>query len=106
MLICQCNLITDREIETVVRDLLEEDEWRFIAPVQVYHAMEKRGRCCGCFPGVVDIIVRVTEAWHREKARPDAEVISLVERLRDEHARQEQERRRMRERSIRRTAAA
>ena len=27
---------------------------------KVYHSMRIRGRCCGCFPDVVDIIGEVT----------------------------------------------
>lgn len=106
MIVCQCNLITTRDIEAAVRGLLAEDEWRLVVPVQVYHAMGKRGRCCGCFPGVVDIIVRETEAWHRERQRPECEVVSLVERLRREHARHEEQRRALRERMKEKRTAA
>lgn len=87
MIVCHCNIITMREIEEAITGLLDEDPWRLIVPVQVYHTMKKRGRCCGCFPNVVDIIVRVTEAYHRRLQTPDADVICFVERLREEHRR-------------------
>ena len=89
MIVCQCNIIGEREIERAIIGLLDEDAWRLIAPVQVYHAMGRRGRCCGCFPNVVDIIVRVTQDYHRDRATPEADVISFVERLRAEHRRLE-----------------
>lgn len=92
MLVCSCNIIVEKDIVETIRSLLAEDEWRLITPVQVYHAMSKRGRCCGCFPNVVDIIVRTTEAWHREKATPEEAVVDFVGRLRDEHARMARER--------------
>ena len=105
MLVCHCNIITDTDIVSAIEELLGEDEWRLIVPVQVYHFMNKRGRCCGCFPNVVDIIVKTTEAWHRRKERPEAEVFDLVARLREEHSRIEAERIAARER-LRRAATA
>ena len=41
----------------MINSLLDEDCWQLIVPAKVYHAMQKRGRCCGCFPNVVDIIL-------------------------------------------------
>lgn len=87
MIVCSCNLITEREISQVVTDLLNEDPWRLIVPVQVYHAMRKRGRCCGCFPRVVDLIVETTEAFHRRREMPDCEIVAIIDRLKDEHQR-------------------
>ena len=92
MIVCQCNIITVRDIEETVTGLLDEDLWRLIVPVQVYHTLGKRGRCCGCFPGVVDIIVRTTEAYHLRLATPKADVICFLDRLRDEHRRHEEDR--------------
>lgn len=92
MIVCHCNIISAREIEEAITGLLDDDPWRLIVPLQVYHAMKKRGRCCGCFPNVVDIIVRVTEAYHRRLETPETEVICFVERLREEHRRFEENR--------------
>lgn len=92
MLVCQCNVISRRDIVSTIQDFLAEDEWQFITPLKVYHSLNKRGRCCGCFPNVVDIIVETTEAWHREKATPEAEVIDFLGRLRAEHKRMTEER--------------
>ena len=49
MLVCSCNVITEKDIEIVVTQLLDEDCWRLIVPGTVYNAMSKSGRCCGCF---------------------------------------------------------
>lgn len=87
MIVCSCNIITGKDIETAVRDLLAADPWRLVVPVQVYHHMSKRGKCCGCFPGVYDIIVRTTEAVHRELETPEAEIICFIGRIRSEHDR-------------------
>ena len=64
MIACQCNRITEDEIATVVRDLLDVDRWSLVVPNMVYHEMGKRGRCCGCFPNVVDIIVKTSAEYH------------------------------------------
>jgi bacterioferritin-associated ferredoxin len=60
MIVCQCNLVSKNEIEAAVEELLTEDPWQLIVPSKVYHSMRIRGRCCGCFPDVVDIIGEVT----------------------------------------------
>ena len=47
MLICHCNVITEKEIEQAIIHLLDQDPWQLIVPAKVYHSMQKRGRCCG-----------------------------------------------------------
>jgi hypothetical protein len=86
MITCHCNYITDKEIEDVVLGFLREDPWQLVVPNKVYHEMSKRGRCCGCFPSVVDIIVMTTLEFHRasEGGIPEGlgPVISKLEDLR------------------------
>lgn len=87
MIVCHCNAIAERDIEATIEELLAEDPWRLLVPGQVYHEMGKRGRCCGCFPGVIDIIIRTTENFHRRNATCETEIGSLTSRLRQEHER-------------------
>ena len=61
--------------------LLDEDCWQLIVPAKVYHAMEKRGRCCGCFPNVVDLIVKTTEEYHAARQSEGDDVVVFIERL-------------------------
>jgi bacterioferritin-associated ferredoxin len=61
MIVCHCNLLSQGEIEAAVEKLLRDDPWQLIVPSKVYHSMQIRGRCCGCFPDVVEIIAAVTE---------------------------------------------
>lgn len=82
MIVCHCNVLKRNQIEEAIVELLDADPWRLIVPVQVYHAMNRRGRCCGCFPDVVDLIVETTAAYHLRNATPESEIVSLVERLR------------------------
>ncbi|MEM8541080.1 MAG: (2Fe-2S)-binding protein [Pseudomonadota bacterium] len=89
MIVCSCNIITKHEIEEVVRGFLEQDRWQLITVGMVYHAMRKRGKCCGCFPNAIGIIVDFGEKWHRENNTPQAQILSFVERMRLEHQRTE-----------------
>ena len=87
VLICSCNLITKQEIEETIRGFLIEDPWTLITPSRVYHEMNKRGRCCGCFPNVINIIVATTENFHRQADTPEAAIIPFVAEIREEHNR-------------------
>ena len=82
MLVCQCNLITQEEVEATIRSLLDADPWQLLVPAKVYHAMSKRGRCCGCFPNVVETIIRVTEDYHRRANTADDAVVTHLDRVR------------------------
>ena len=73
MLVCQCNVISDRQIKEIIISFLREDPWEIIVPAKVYRAIEVRCKCAGCVPNVVDIITSVTEEYHRGLAAlPDA----------------------------------
>ena len=96
MLICHCNIITEKEIEQTIVRLLDEDPWQLIVPAKVYHAMKKRGRCCGCFPNVVETIIRVTEEYHVRYEAGGMDIVSHLDRvraLRDQFGRKLHERR-------------
>ena len=82
MLICSCNIITDKEIEKAIISLLDQDPWQLIVPAKVYHTLQQRGRCCGCFPNVVETIIRVTEAYHARLAHADSESVTFLDRVR------------------------
>lgn len=87
MIVCSCNYITKNDIEGVVRDFLNDDAWQLITIGMVYHALTKRGKCCGCFPNAIKVIVDVSAQWHREQQSPEAEIINLLDRMQHEHAR-------------------
>ncbi|TAM98076.1 MAG: (2Fe-2S)-binding protein [Rhizobiaceae bacterium] len=81
MLVCHCNLIIQKEIEEAIVGLLDADPWQLIVPAKVYHTLSKRGRCCGCFPNVVETIIRVTEEYHRRD--DDADTVTFLGRVRE-----------------------
>src|SRR5688500_17096313 len=81
MIVCHCNLITDKEIAEIVRKYLREDPWQLIVPAKIFRAAENRGRCCGCVPNMVDIITRVTEDFHLAQAGNPQELQNVRARL-------------------------
>ena len=83
MLICQCNVITQKEVEQAIIALLDQDRWQLIVPAKVYHSMHKRGRCCGCFPNEVETIIRVTEAYHARSEASGVDIVSHLDRVRE-----------------------
>ncbi|MEM9331567.1 MAG: (2Fe-2S)-binding protein [Pseudomonadota bacterium] len=78
-------MISENEIRTVITDLLKADPWQLIVPVQVYHAMSKRGKCCGCFPRLVDIIVETSEEFHQNMQTDQRKVIKFITKLKKKH---------------------
>lgn len=82
MLVCHCNIITEKEIEQTIFALLEADPWQLIVPAKVYHTLKKRGRCCGCFPNVVETIIRVTEHYHARSEADGVDIVSHLDRVR------------------------
>jgi hypothetical protein len=67
MIVCHCNVIADAELIDVIDQLLAAERWQLITPVMVYHELGKRGRCCGCFPTVVDLIIERTRLARGEE---------------------------------------
>lgn len=93
MLVCSCNFISKAEIEEVVVEFLDQDRWRLITPGKVYSALSKRGKCCGCFPNVISIIVEASTDYHRKLATPETKIIPFIARIVEEHERCETMRR-------------
>jgi len=82
MLVCHCNMITEKEVEEAILQLLRQDPWHLIVPAKVYHTLQKRGRCCGCFPNVVETIIRVTEYFHSGSEASGVDIVSHLDRVR------------------------
>ncbi len=89
MIVCSCNFVSTKDIEQVVVDFLNADEWQLITPGKVFQAMSARGKCCGCFPGVIDIIVATTQAYHAQMQSPEPKVVELLNRIADQRLRME-----------------
>ncbi len=85
MIVCSCNLIQKQEIEEVVNDLLTRNPWQFIPPETVYDALNKRGKCFGCFPGLIRLILTTTLDFHKTINTPDAEIDPFIQSLQTEY---------------------
>jgi bacterioferritin-associated ferredoxin len=81
MLVCQCNMISEKDIEEIVLGFLREDPWQLVVPAKVYRELDRRAKCAGCVPNVVDIIVRTTENYHLQQARTPGELVDVRARL-------------------------
>jgi len=83
MIVCSCNIISSDDIERTIVGLLERDAWQLIVPGQIYHELGKTGKCCGCFPNVVETIVAVSERFHREREATEYDISNYLRRLRE-----------------------
>ena len=63
MIVCHCNVLTKAVITDAIEALVAEDPYRLITPGLVYRQLGKRGKCCGCFPQVVGLIVKRLEEF-------------------------------------------
>ena len=57
MIVCSCNIITRRDIEAVIEEILLDDPYAVLTPNLLYHRLGRRGKCCGCFPNISRILV-------------------------------------------------
>ena len=57
MIVCSCNIITRRDVESVIEEILIDDPYAVLTPNLLYHRLGRRGKCCGCFPHVSSILV-------------------------------------------------
>lgn len=69
MIICHCNVLTEAAINQTIDDLINDDPYQLITPGVVYRQLGKRGKCCGCFPRVVGLIVSRLEEFQTRKPR-------------------------------------
>lgn len=59
MIVCHCNVIKRAEVESAMRRLLAEDPSAPLEPQYIYKELQKRGRCCSCFPIVREIVEKL-----------------------------------------------
>jgi bacterioferritin-associated ferredoxin len=83
MIVCSCNIITRRDIEAVIERILSDDPYAVLTPNLIYHRLGRRGRCCGCFPQVTDILVEHAIAFRERMERGEVPVFPSAE---DAHA--------------------
>ncbi len=67
MITCSCNFLKSSDIEATIVDMLIADPFQLIVPGKLFKEMTARGKCCMCFPNVVEIIVKTTEKFHENR---------------------------------------
>ena len=78
MIVCSCNVITRRDVESVIEEILVADPYAVLTPNLLYHRLGRRGKCCGCFPHVTQILVE-----HGTLVRQRIEVGEALQIVRD-----------------------
>lgn len=56
MIVCSCTVITDRDIEAALLEILSAPNAPIPTPGIVYRHLSKRMNCCSCAPLAVDTI--------------------------------------------------
>lgn len=56
MIVCSCTVITDRDIEAGLLDILSQPDAPIPTPGVVFRHLSKRMNCCGCAPLAVETI--------------------------------------------------
>ena len=68
MIVCSCNVITDRDIEAALVEIMRQDPPPLPTPGVVWRHLSKRMRCCGCAPLAVETIYARLEKLETEGA--------------------------------------
>lgn len=66
MIICSCTLVTDRDIEQALIEILSQPNAPLPTPGLVYRHMSKTMNCCSCAPLAVATIYATVERLEQE----------------------------------------
>jgi hypothetical protein len=66
MIVCSCTVITDRDIEGALLEILNTPDAPIPTPGIVYRHLSKRMNCCGCAPLAVETIYNKVEELERK----------------------------------------
>ena len=61
MIVCSCTMISDRDIESALVEILGQPDAPIPTPGVVYRHLKKRMNCCGCAPLAVETIYNKVE---------------------------------------------
>jgi hypothetical protein len=66
MIVCSCTVISDRDIEAALVEILNRPDAPIPTPGVVYRHLQKRMNCCGCAPLAVQTIYDKVEELERK----------------------------------------
>jgi len=95
VIICSCTVISDRDIEKALLEILSQPNAPIPTPGVVYRHMSKTMACCSCAPLAVSTIYAIVERLEREgKLAADACAITKSKLIRLDQRRAARNRRR------------
>lgn len=65
MIVCSCAVITDRDLEQAVFEVMSEPNAPLPTPGVIYRHLQKKMQCCGCAPLAADTIYAKMEELER-----------------------------------------
>jgi len=68
MIVCSCTVISDRDIEEALLEVLSVPDAPIPTPGVVYRHLSKRMNCCGCAPLAVETIYNKVEELEKRGA--------------------------------------
>ncbi len=66
MIVCSCTVISDRDIEAALFEILNQPDAPIPTPGVVYRHLQKRMHCCGCAPLAVETIYDKVDELERK----------------------------------------
>ena len=66
MIVCSCTVVTDRDIEAALLEILNRPNAPIPTPGVVYRHLQKRMNCCGCAPLAVETIYNKVDELERK----------------------------------------
>lgn len=66
MIICSCTMMSDRDIEVALVEILSQPNAPLPTPGVVYRHMSKKMNCCSCAPLAVTTIYSIMEKLERD----------------------------------------
>lgn len=66
MIVCSCTVISDRDIEGALVEILNQPNAPIPTPGVVYRHLSKRMNCCGCAPLAVETIYEKMEELEKK----------------------------------------
>ena len=65
MIICSCAVVSDRDLEQAVLEVMSQPNAPLPTPGVIYRHMQKKMQCCGCAPLAADTIYAKMEDLER-----------------------------------------
>jgi len=70
MIVCSCTVISDRDIETALVEILSRPNAPIPTPGVIFRHLSKRMNCCGCAPLAVETIYNKVDEVERRGLVP------------------------------------